>query len=163
MTPFKTPSLKRRMACWIYEGMLLFGIVFVAGFVFTTATKTQHAMENRHALQAFVFSMVGIYFVWFWLKGQTLAMKTWHIRLVSNGNHRLSLKGAFIRYVLSWIWFLPPLAAAALLNLNAILTSVAVLIWASFWVFISRWAPEHQFWHDVWAHTRLIQDPTNPG
>ena len=29
-----------------------------------------------------MFVVLGIYFVWFWSRGQTLAMKTWHIRLV---------------------------------------------------------------------------------
>ncbi len=29
-----TPSLYRRMACWLYEGMLLFGVVFMAGYLF---------------------------------------------------------------------------------------------------------------------------------
>ncbi|MSQ57274.1 MAG: RDD family protein, partial [Limnohabitans sp.] len=25
----RTPSLCRRMACWLYEGILLFGVVFI--------------------------------------------------------------------------------------------------------------------------------------
>jgi len=27
----QAPSLVRRMACWLYEGVLLFGVVFIAG------------------------------------------------------------------------------------------------------------------------------------
>ena len=39
--------------------------------------------SGRHVLQAFLFVVLGIYFIWFWSHGgQTLAMKTWHIRLV---------------------------------------------------------------------------------
>ena len=70
------------MACWLYEGMLMFGVVFIAGYLFSTLSQTRHALDNRHALQAFLFVVFGIYFSWFWAKGQTLAMKTWHIRLV---------------------------------------------------------------------------------
>ncbi|NBY27226.1 MAG: RDD family protein, partial [Betaproteobacteria bacterium] len=77
-----TPSLWRRMACWAYEGMLLFGVLFIAGYLFGTLTQTRNAMDNRHGLQAFLFLIFGIYFVWLWSKGQTLAMKTWNIRLV---------------------------------------------------------------------------------
>ncbi len=41
------------------------------------------AMDSRrHLLQAFLFVVFGVYFVWFWSKGQTLAMKTWGIRVV---------------------------------------------------------------------------------
>ena len=32
----RTPGLRRRMACWLYEGMLLFGVVFIAGYLFST-------------------------------------------------------------------------------------------------------------------------------
>ena len=33
-------------------------------------------------LQAFLFVVFGIYFTWFWARGQTLAMKTWDIAIV---------------------------------------------------------------------------------
>ena len=67
-----TPSVSRRMACWIYEGMLVFGVVFLAGYLFGTLSQTRNAMDNRLPLQLFVFLVFGIYFVWFWAKGQTL-------------------------------------------------------------------------------------------
>ncbi|WP_228764626.1 ABC transporter substrate-binding protein, partial [Limnohabitans sp. Rim11] len=73
----RTPSLRKRMACWLYEGMLLFGVVFIAGYLFGTLSQTKHAMNNRHGLQAFLFLVFAIYFTWLWSKGQTLAMKTW--------------------------------------------------------------------------------------
>ena len=70
------------MACWLYEGLLLFGVVFISGYLFGTLSQTRNAMDNRHALQMFLFVVFGIYFVWFWSKGQTLAMKTWDLKLV---------------------------------------------------------------------------------
>lgn len=30
-TGLEAPPLARRMACWMYEGVLLFGVVFIAG------------------------------------------------------------------------------------------------------------------------------------
>ena len=73
------PPLRRRMACWLYEGVLMFGVVVAAGLVFSIAAQMRHALEHRHAMQAFLFLVCGIYFCWFWSKGQTLAMKTWRI------------------------------------------------------------------------------------
>lgn len=61
----------------LYEGLLMFGVVFIAGYLFGTLSQTRHALDNRHALQGFLFVVFGIYFTWFWAKGQTLAMKTW--------------------------------------------------------------------------------------
>ena len=51
--PMTTPSLKRRMACWLYEGLLLFGVLFISGYLFSTLSQSRHALDNRHGLQAF--------------------------------------------------------------------------------------------------------------
>ena len=61
MIEMKTPSLRRRMACWLYEGMLLFGVVFIAGYLFSSLSQTRHAMDNRPGLQAFVCLVFAIY------------------------------------------------------------------------------------------------------
>lgn len=49
----QTPSLRRRMACWLYEGMLIFGVMFIADYLFSTLTQTRHALDNRHSQQFF--------------------------------------------------------------------------------------------------------------
>ena len=77
-----TPALWRRMACWLYEGMLMFGVVFISDYLFDTLSQAHNAMDYRNLRQSYLFVVFGIYFGWFWAKGQTLAMKTWHIRLV---------------------------------------------------------------------------------
>ncbi len=151
-----TPSLGRRMACWLYEGMLMFGVVFIAGYLFGTLSQTRHALDNRHALQAFLFVVFGIYFVWFWSKGQTLAMKTWHIRVVDHSGAPVSQPRALLRYVLSWLWFLPPLLAVAPFGLPVGEIAVLVTGWILVWALLSRLHPQRQFWHDALAGTRLI-------
>lgn len=152
----KTPGLWRRMACWVYEGMLLFGVVFIAGYLFSTLSQTRNALDNRHALQAFIFLIFGIYFVWFWSKGQTLAMKTWNIRLVDLQGEAVSQKRALLRYVLAWVWFLPPLLVLAPLEVDTLETSVIVVGWVLVWAILSRFHPQGQFWHDAAAKTRLV-------
>ena len=154
-----TPSLRRRMACWLYEGMLLFGVVFISGYLFSTLSQTRHALDNRLGLQVFVFLIFGIYFTWFWHKGQTLAMKTWHIRVVDRHGQPLTQKRALLRYVLSWVWFLPPLALLGPFQLPGPQVMVLVLGWVLVWAVLSRFQPDRQFWHDVWAGTRLEHVP----
>lgn len=156
--PTMAPTLPRRMACWTYEGMLLFGVVFIAGYLFSALTQTRHALENRHAHQAFLFLVFGIYFTWFWAKGQTLAMKTWHIRVVDVNGRRLTQPRALLRYVLSWIWFLPPLAVGMLYRLSGGEIAVITIGWIWVWAILARFHPQRQFWHDAWAGTRLIHD-----
>jgi uncharacterized RDD family membrane protein YckC len=159
------PPLPRRMACWLYEGMLLFGVVFIAGYLFSTLTQTRHALDNRHLQQAFLFTVFGIYFVWLWSKGQTLAMKTWHIRVVDRDGRPLTQARALLRYVLSWIWVLPPLAAGGLFTLSGAEVSVLFVGWVLIWAILARFHPERQFLHDAMAGTRLVhyKPPPPPG
>lgn len=134
----------------------MFGVVFIAGYLFGTLSQTRNAMENRHALQAFLFVVFGIYFVWFWSKGQTLAMKTWNIRVVDSQGQSVTQGRALVRYLLAWMWFLPPLALLAPFALNAAEITVLVLGWVAIWALLSRFHPQNQFWHDAWAGTRLV-------
>lgn len=159
------PPLIRRMACWLYEGMLLFGVMVTAGLAYFIAaywlTGLAPGEMNIHpqlksGLQAISFLVLGIYFTWFWHRGQTLAMKTWRIQIVDPMGHRLSRKTAFKRYIASWLWFIPPIAATAPFHLPATEVGLLSLGWVLVWALLSRLHPERQFWHDAWAGTRLI-------
>lgn len=93
----------RRMACFLYEGILLFGVIFIAGYLFDTLTQSRHALMYRHARQAWLFFVLGAYFVWFWTHGgQTLAQKTWKIRVVDREGKAIGLMRAIVRYALCW-------------------------------------------------------------
>jgi len=134
----------------------MFGVVFIAGYLFGTLTQTRHALDNRHPLQAFLFVVFGIYFVWLWSKGQTLAMKTWNIRLVDRQGQAVSQRRALLRYVLSWVWLLPSLALVAAYNLPPAEMAVVIPGWVAIYATMSRLHPQRQFWHDVLAGTRLV-------
>jgi uncharacterized RDD family membrane protein YckC len=86
-------------------------------------------------------------------------MKTWHIRLVDTHGQPLTQQRALLRYVLSWIWFIPPLAILAPYRLSGAETTVLMLGWIAVWALLSRFHPQGQFWHDVLAGTRLIEAP----
>ncbi len=144
------------MACWLYEGMLLFAVLFISAYLFSTLSQTRHALDNRHLQQVFLFVVLGIYFTWFWAKGQTLAMKTWRIRLVDRMGQPVTQVRALLRYLLSWLWFLPALAVMAPFNLSGAESAVLLLGWVAVWALLSRFHPQQQFWHDALAGTRLI-------
>lgn len=157
-----TPSRLRRFACMVYEGMLLFGLVFIAGFIFDIVTDSRHALNLRAARQAFLFILISIYFLSAWAKsGQTLAMKTWHIRLLSADGTSPSLKRLLARYVLMWVF---PLITAMIIEISARSSQVPaislLIIFAPFSNFIYTWLdPNQQFVHDRICHTRLVQQP----
>jgi|SRR5688572_23932594 uncharacterized RDD family membrane protein YckC len=158
--PLMAPSLRRRMACWLYEGMLLFAVAFVATWLFSTLGQMRSGIDPRRVLLiGFLFVIFGIYFGWFWAKGQTLAMKTWNIRVVDRAGQPLSQGRALLRYLCSWLWFLPPLAVLAPFKPTGGETAVLVLGWVAVWAVLSRFHPQRQFWHDALAGTRLVPSP----
>ena len=142
----------------------MFGVVFIAGYLFSTLSQTRNALDNRHALQAFLFVVFGIYFVWFWAQGQTLAMKTWDIRVVDIHGANITQKRALMRYAMSWLWFLPPLSLSWMFKLPASEGAVLAVGWVAVWAILARFHPQKQFWHDAWAGTRLVTwiAPENP-
>ncbi len=160
-----TPSLKRRMACWLYEGMLLFGVMvssslvyFVAAYWITGLAPGEMSVhpQLKSGLQASSFLVLGLYFIWMWRRGQTLAMKTWRIQMVDTAGQKISRRTAFKRYLTSWIWFIPPLAVSSAVGLSVVELTVLTSGWVAIWVVLSRFHPEGQFWHDAFAGTRLI-------
>jgi uncharacterized RDD family membrane protein YckC len=150
------PGLWRRMACWTYEGVLLFGVLVAAGLVFSVATQMRHGLAHRQAFIAFLFGVLALYFVWFWKRGETLAMRTWRIRVVDRFGRPLTYGRAFMRYVFSWIWLLPPLAAFGTNRVALGPLMVLLVGWVTVWALLSRFHPQRQFLHDALAGTRLV-------
>lgn len=153
------PSIKRRMASWLYEGMLLFGVIFISGYLFSALVQAKDSLSYRTPLMIFIFIVLGIYFSWLTHKGQTLAMKTWHLKMVDKNLQNISQLRGLLRYLLSYVWFLPPLFLAYVSHLPPILTSLIFIMWVCFWALLSWFNPYKQFWHDYWAGCFVIHQP----
>lgn len=152
------PGLARRMAAFVYEGVLLFGVVFVAGFLYSTLTRQDHALRGQTGLQIFVFMVLAAYFVTFWSRGgQTVAMQAWHVRLVTASGAAVTPLRALARYLLAWLWFAPALIAAHAAGLHSaaqIFTLVIVGVMA--YALLALLHPQRQFLHDAVCGTRLV-------
>lgn len=141
----------------VYESMLLFGVLFISAWLFSTLLQQRHALYLRHALESWLFVILGLYFVWFWTHGgQTLAMKTWRIRLVDQDNAPVSTLRALARFLLSWLWFIPGLALAWALDAKGWMLvgvpTLNIILWAA----LAYLDPQRQFLHDRIAGTRMI-------
>lgn len=153
-----TPGLARRLASFVYEGVLLFGVVMAAGYVYAVLTGQRHALAGKAGLQGVLFVVLGTYFIWFWSRnGQTLAMQTWSVRLVRRDGSAVGWRRAGCRFLLAWLWFMPALATLHLTGLHsgweaAALVTVGVLAYAA----LARLHPDRQYLHDVVCGTRLV-------
>ena len=159
------PPLLRRMAAFLYEGVLCFGIlVSVTGIYFVLAHQTS-AIEKRPGLLASCFVALGFYFIYLWVRsGQTLAQKTWHLRVVTAAGAPLTPRRAMARYLAAWLWVLPPLALASLLDVRSPSFDFTLLVaWIAAYALSARLHPRRQFWHDALCGTALADArPSKP-
>jgi uncharacterized RDD family membrane protein YckC len=132
-----TPGILRRLAAMAYEVVLLCGVLFVATYLFLAAGQALDDAWRRPLLQVFLVVVCGSYFVWFWRHGgQTLAAKTWRMRVTSRDGGEVSRTQAVARYLYACL--LVPLFGLAIL-----------------WAFFDR---DRQFLHDRLAGTRIVKD-----
>lgn len=151
----------------MYEGVLLFAVIFLAGYLFDTLTQSRHALMLRGGRQVWLFLAMGAYFIACWSSsGQTLPMKAWHIKLQDSKGHRVGFWRMVLRYVLMWVL---PLMGASLVWGASVLSGwnamLMLVVAAPFLTFIPTWfADDQQFLHDKLAGTRLIsiQPSENP-
>jgi uncharacterized RDD family membrane protein YckC len=95
-------SLFKRIACMLYESILVFAILFVAGVVYRALMGDPHSDFEQHLFFMYSWLIIGVYFVYCWVKsGQTLAMQTWRIQLLRLDGNPLSLGQAVRRYVIA--------------------------------------------------------------
>lgn len=142
----------------IYEAILLFGVVAITGLIFAVLVEQRHALYLRHGLQICLLAAITLYFVWFWTHGgQTLAMKTWRIRLVTKDGSEVKIKRAIGRYLLAWLWIFPGLALASVLDAEkwmlVLIPTANIVLWA-LTIYLD---PQRQFLHDRIVGTRLVR------
>jgi uncharacterized RDD family membrane protein YckC len=154
----QTPNRLRRFACMMYEAVLLFGVVFLAGYLMDTLTQSKNALDLRPVRQAWLFVAIGAYFVLCWRRrGQTLPMKTWNIRLVDRDGNTPSTSRLVLRYILVWPLVLAGAAVVwAAASASGWPSMDMFIVAAPFTIFIWSWFdPDGQFLHDRILGTRL--------
>ena len=98
----RAASLARRLAAAVYDALLVVAVMFIATFPFLAFLGDATHGWRRHLLQAWIVFVIGAYFVWFWTRGgQTLPMKTWHIRLTRADGSPVNVARAIHRYAIA--------------------------------------------------------------
>lgn len=97
-----SPSLLKLFACLVYELLTIVALCIVFAGVFYGVFGDATEGIKRLLQQIFLWTVLGAYYVWCWSKtGQTLAMQSWHLKVVSQNNAPLSMQMALVRYVLA--------------------------------------------------------------
>jgi uncharacterized RDD family membrane protein YckC len=142
-TVVELAGVRRRLASLLYESLLVLGILALTFMIPYVLLGMFFAVAAPGwLLWMHVFVVLGAYFAWCWShRGQTLAMQTWHLKLVRAADGRLAQPAAcWLRYALAWPSLL--LCGAGL-----------------WWALIDR---DRQFLHDRLAGTRIVLLPKIP-
>lgn len=133
----KYPGMPRLLASMLYETLVVAAILLI-GFLLPQIVLSGFGfMAPGKILWIHVFALLLVYFTWFWLHGgQTLAMKTWKLRIVNTDGGQLRPLQAVLRYLAAW----PSIA----------LFGIGIL-----WALVDK---DRQFLHDRIAGTRVIFD-----
>lgn len=127
--------LRLRLMSLVYEGMLLFAVLFVTSYLFLSVARDAQSGWPHALFQIYLLSVCGVYFVFCWTRtGQTLPMKTWRMRVVTADGGSLSVGRAFRRYIFA---------------IPGMLSGIS-LLWAPF-------DKDRQFLHDRLAGTRIVR------
>jgi uncharacterized RDD family membrane protein YckC len=129
-------GLFRRLAALACEAVLLFAIVFVAAYLFIAISGRSPAGFWRWVFFVYLLCISGAYLVFCWVRtGQTLALKTWGLRVTAVDGSLLGARAATLRYLVALI---------------SVGTGIG-LLWAVF-------DPERQFLHDRLCGSRIVLD-----
>lgn len=128
----------RRIAAMLYDGLLLLAILFVAtaaGLPFNNGEA--FASDNLYFL-AYLVLVSYFFYVWFWTHGgQTLGLKAWRLKILTENGQPITWTQASIRFIsamLSW----------SVLGLGFI------------WVLIDK---DNRTWHDRLSRTAVFFAP----
>lgn len=134
-SPPKIPGIWRRLATMLYESFLILAVLMAAGFVYIPIFGNANEPLEKALFQLYLLGVLMIYFLIFWTRGgQTLAMKTWRIRLTDLNGANISLPRGILRFFLA-------------------LFSLGILGLGFLWVLADS---RKQFLHDRLAKTQLI-------
>jgi uncharacterized RDD family membrane protein YckC len=130
----------RRFAALIYDGFLLAALLMTYTGVVLIFTRRAVLPETYGAwvypYRAGLLAVIAAYYVLNWIRsGQTLGMRAWRLRAVSDAGSRLNTASALLRFLCGFLAW-PPAALGVL------------------WLYLD---PDHLAIHDRLSRTRVVR------
>ena len=133
---YNSVTLLRRFGAILYDFLLLITVLFIASFLVVIPFNIKPENPFFFLYQVYIFTVAFIFFAWFWThNGQTLGMRTWKMKVVTEDGNAVTWGICLIRYavsIISWMVF----------GLG--------FLW-------SLWDKQNRTWHDIASNTKLVR------
>lgn len=133
------PGFLRRLGAMFYDSLLLLALLMMLSYPYVWLTGGDKPdLIVRTLYQLYLLVICFFYYAGFWVRGgQTLGLRTWRMKLVSNDGGPITWVMALKRFVYA-------------------LLSLICLGLGFLWVLHDR---DKLAWHDRWSGTRLVRLP----
>ena len=99
----QTASLIKQLAAMVYDSLLIFSVLFAATAIALVFTGGEAIVSNP-MFNLYLIIVVFSFYAWFWTRsGQTLGMRVWKIRIVSEFGGNPSWPVAYLRLIFALI------------------------------------------------------------
>jgi uncharacterized RDD family membrane protein YckC len=134
------PGFLRYFAVIIYDIFLLVALLFFATAILLPFNGGK-AISNHIFYSLYLLLVSFLFYGWFWTHGgQTLGLKAWKIKVLTESHGLMGWQQAFIRFIVA-------------------ITSWSILGLGFAWSLVDK---KQRSWHDLASKTGLFMEPTNP-
>jgi len=131
-------SLGRRIGAMIYDGLLVFALMFLATLPFIAARRGEPVAAGDPAYQITMILVAYVFFAGFWSRaGHTLGMQSWGLQLETMNGDKPGFAKASLRFLTAVVSWLP----------------------AGLGYWWALWDRDSLAWHDRLSGTRLRYYP----
>lgn len=103
MTQYQRAHSHRIIGAAIYDWLVCLGLLMIGGFIAVGINKLitgNDELDSNFLYQLYLIAIILGYFLYFWKRsGQTVGMKAWRIKLVSQTNQALSYRQMLSRLI----------------------------------------------------------------
>jgi len=96
---FPPASLIKQLAAMLYDSMLIFAVLFFVSAIAIIFNQGE-AIESSPWFSLYLLLTIFTFYAWFWKKsGQTLGMRVWKIRIVSESGNNPGWRTCYLRLI----------------------------------------------------------------
>jgi uncharacterized RDD family membrane protein YckC len=131
------PKLLRILAAVIYDSLLLLALFFFATAILLPFNGGKAFTQQQIFYPCYLLGVSYCFFGWFWTHGgQTLGLKAWKIKVLTERYEPISWRQAFIRFIISPFSF-------------------GLFGFGFLWILIDK---NQRSWHDIVSKTGLYME-----